>query len=100
METRVIVLTVHKDERAESGQARRRTSLRKRIARLNGWTVAWYAILTLAGILLYKAGAAYALRERGHFAVGGEALALFLPAFYYVMAATIRDIVKDMKGRW
>ena len=36
------------------GQApeRRRVSLRTWIARLNGWTVAWYAFLTVAGVLL------------------------------------------------
>ena len=83
------------------GQApeRRRVSLRTWLARLNGWTVAWYAFLTLAGVLLYKLGAAYAMRERGYFAVGGEALALLLPVFYYCGAATIRDIVRDAKDR-
>lgn len=83
------------------GQApkRRRAGLRTFLARLNGWTVAWYAFLTVAGILLYKAGAAYALRERGYYAVGGEALALLLPVFYYTMATTIRDIVKDWRGK-
>ena len=54
---------------------------------------------TLAGVLLYKLGAAYAMRERGYFAVGGEGLALLLPVFYYCGAATIRDIVRDAKDR-
>ena len=74
METREIVVTatIHRRERAERELARRRTSLRKWIVRLNGWTVAWYALLTVTGILLYKAGAAYAMRERGYFAIGGE----------------------------
>ena len=85
----------------KAGQApkRRRVSLRKRIARLNGWSAAWYALLMLAGVLLYKAGAAYALRERGYHAIGGEALALLLPVLYYCGAATIQDIVRDMKDR-
>ena len=61
--------------------------------------MAWYVFLTVAGVLLYKLGAAYALRERGYYAVGGEALALLLPVFYYCAAATIRDIVRDVKGR-
>lgn len=101
METKEITATatIHKREREESGQARRRVSLRKRIARLNGWTVAWYAILTAAGILLYKAGAAYAMRERGYFAIGGEVLALLLPVLYYVTARTVGDIIEDL-GRW
>ena len=82
------------------GQApkRRRVSLRTWLARLNGWTVAWYVFLTVTGVLLYKAGAAYAMRERGYFAVGGEALALLLPVVYYCAAATIRNIVRDWKN--
>jgi len=84
---------------AKRGQARRRVSLRKWIVRLNGWAVVWYALLTAAGVLLYKAGAAYAMRERGYYAIGGEALALLLPVLYYVTATTIRDIVRDMRNR-
>ena len=51
----------------EVGQAKKRrwVSLRTWLARLNVWAVAWYAFLMVAGILLYKLGAAYALRERG-----------------------------------
>lgn len=96
METTEIVVTVttHKREQAHDGQARRRW-----VTRLNGWTVAWYAFLTVAGVLLYKLGAAYAMQERGYFAVGGEALALLLPVVYYCAAATVRDIVRDLKGR-
>ena len=85
----------------EVGQAKKRrwVSLRTWLARLNVWAVEWYAFLMVAGILLYKLGAAYAMRERGYFAVGGEGLALLLPVFYYCAAATIRDIVRDVKGR-
>ncbi|WP_304966155.1 hypothetical protein [uncultured Oscillibacter sp.] len=85
----------------EVGQAKKRrwVSLRTWLARLNVWAVAWYAFLMVAGILLYKLGAAYALRERGYYAVGGEGLALLLPVFYYCAAATIRDIVRDVKDR-
>lgn len=78
---------------------RRRVRLRTWLARLNGWAVARYAFLTVDGILLYKLGAVYALRERGYYAVGGEALALLLPVFYYCAAATVRDIVKDWRER-
>lgn len=86
--------------KVRAGQApKRRTSLRTLIVRLNGWTVAWYALLTVAGFLLYKAGAVYAMRERGYYAVGDEALALFLPVFYYAAATTVRDIVRDVKDR-
>lgn len=82
------------------GQApkRRRVSLRTWLARLNGWTVVWYVFLTVAGVVLYKLGAAYAMRERGYHAVGGEALALLLPVVYYCAAATVRDIVRDWKN--
>ena len=83
------------------GQApkRRRVSLRTWLARLNGWTVAWYVFLTVAGLLLYKLGAACAMRERGYSAVGGEALALLLPVLYYAAAAVARDIAGDRKSR-
>ena len=85
------------------GQApkRRKVSLRTWLARLNGRTVAWYAVLTVAGVLLYKLGAAYALRERGYYAVGGEVLALLLPVLYYVAAVMVRDFMRDWKdGRF
>ena len=81
--------------RAGQAPKRRWASLRAWIARLNGWTVAWYVFLTVAGVLLYKLGAAYALRERGYYAVGGEVLALLLPVLYYVAKAMVRDIIKD-----
>ena len=79
------------------GQApkRRRVSLRTWLAQLNGWAVAWYVFLAVAWVLLYKLGAAYAMRERGYFAVGGEVLALLLPVLYYVAKAMVRDIIKD-----
>ena len=70
-----------------------------RLAQLNGWAVAWYVFLAVAGVLMYKLGAAYALRERGYYAVGGEALALLLPVFYYCAAVTVRDIIKDWRER-
>ena len=49
------------------GQApeRRRVSLRTWLARLNVWTVAWYAFLTVAGVLLYKLGAAPTYIKKG-----------------------------------
>ena len=83
------------------GQAPRRQRANPRTwpAWLTARTAARYVILTAAGALLYKAGAAYALRERGYHAIGGEALALLLPVLYYCGAATIQDIVRDMKDR-
>ena len=83
------------------GQApkRQRVRLRVWLLRMNWRTVAWYVFLTVAGVLLYKLGAAYAMRERGYFAVGGEALALLLPVVYYCAAATIRDIIEDWRER-
>ena len=83
------------------GQApkRQRVRLRVWLLRMNWRTVAWYVFLTVAGVLLYKLGAAYAMRERGYHAIGGEALALLLPVLYYCGAATIRDIVRDARDR-
>ncbi len=88
-----------KQNRADFTASRQRVSLRIWIARLNGWIVAWYTFLTVAGVLLYKQGAACALRERGYPAVGGEALALLLPVLYYYGTTIIWDVVWDMKDR-
>ncbi len=102
MQATVITVAVHKNHRGERenvDKPKERTGLRRWLARLNGWTVAWYTFLTVAGVALFKIGAAYAMRERGYHAVGGEALALLLPVFWYTMAATVRDIVRDWKDR-
>lgn len=61
-------------------------------------TVAKYAALTLAGIILFRAGATYALTERGYSAVGGEAVALLLPVLWYLISQTVRDFTKDVKN--
>lgn len=80
------------------GQApkRQRANPRAWPAWLTARTAARYVILTVAGVLLYKAGAACALRERGYFAVGGEAVFLLLPVLYCLAAAVVRDM-KDRR---
>lgn len=62
-----------------------------------GRTVIKYAILTLLGILLFRAGAAAGLRERGYRAIGGEAFALLLPVLYYAVSTTVRDWIEDIR---
>ena len=94
----VVIVAIHKKERQKTGQALLQGSSNVWFARVNVWAVARYALLTVAGILLYKAGAAYALQERGYYAVGGEVLALLLPVLYCVAAAIIRDIVREPEG--
>ena len=61
-------------------------------------SVAKYSGLTLAGIILFRAGAAYALTERGYSATGGEAFAIFLPVFYALLSGVGRGYVKDTKN--
>ena len=61
-------------------------------------SVAKYSGLTLAGIVLFRAGAAYGLKERGYSAAGGEAFALLLPAFYALLSGVGRGYVKDTKN--
>lgn len=77
----------------------RKVSIRKRLARVNGLTVAWYIFLTAAGFVLFKAGAAYALRQRGYYAIGGEAFALILPVFWYAGARTVADWLDEFRPR-
>ena len=57
-----------------------------------------YATLTIAGILLFRAGADRAFAERGYIAVGGEVFALFLPVFYYCLSRTVRDLIADIRN--
>lgn len=56
-----------------------------------------YMTLTLTGVLLFRAGQAHALAERGYEALGGEVFALFLPGFYWMVSRVIRDAL-DMRG--
>ena len=50
-----------------------------------------------AGVLLFRWGQGYALAERGYEAIGGEALLLGLPLFWYLTETTIRDTVRDFR---
>jgi hypothetical protein len=61
-----------------------------------------YAALTLVGVLLFRAGQARALAERGYEALGGEVVALFLPVLYWMVVRVARDIlnIKEGKGTW
>ena len=79
------------------------TRRRSRLLRVAGSTltanvafaVLKYAALTAAGVLLFRWGQGYALVERGYKAIGGEALLLGLPLFWYLTETTIRDTVRD-----
>lgn len=70
------------------GQARPRRMVR---------AVTKYAALTVAGVILFRAGADYAFTQRGYRAIGGEVFALFLPVIYYAISATVRDWLKEIK---
>lgn len=61
-----------------------------------------YATLTLVGVLLFRAGQAHALAERGYEALGGEVFALLLPVLYWMVVRVARDIlnIKEGKGTW
>ena len=85
-------------ERRGAGQTRRKRQgvhLRERV-RLA--VIAKYAALTLAGIMLFRAGQARAMTERGYAAVGGEVFALFLPAYYFIISKLARDVIADKQG--
>lgn len=57
-----------------------------------------YVVLTLIGFLLFRAGQARALAERGYEALGGEVFALFLPVLYWMVARVVRDALDAMGG--
>lgn len=87
-----------KIERRESVRPRRKRQGFPWYQRDGVWIIAKYAALTLAGILLFRAGQARALIDRGYEALGGEVFALFLPAFYYLISRTVRDTIEDTKN--
>lgn len=88
MTQEIITITV------EAGQmtARRKTLKIAQHRPVPVWAIVKYAALTIAGIMLFREGAARALAYRGYFAVGGEVFALFLPVFYYCLSRTVRDL--------
>lgn len=92
MPEQYFTITIH----SEREKPRRRVRRARRI-RVNVWTVAKYAALTFAGIILFRAGAAYGLKERGYSAVGGEAFALLLTVFWYAAGKTVRGYIEDAK---
>lgn len=57
-----------------------------------------YAYLSLFGLVLYGIASEYVLHERGYFAVGGEALFLFLPLFYYLVSESIKEFIEEVKN--
>lgn len=61
------------------------------------WTVVKYTFLTVCGVLLYRVAAAYALMERGYYAVGGEVFALFLPVLFYIGSVMWRDMRRELQ---
>ena len=94
MTQEIITITV------EAGQMTARRKYRKIAQRrpVPVWAIVKYAALTIAGIMLFREGAARALAYRGYFAVGGEVFALFLPVFYYCLSRTVRDL--NSTGRY
>ena len=52
-----------------------------------------YAGLAIAGIILFRIGAAVAYAQRGYKAIGGEVFALFLPFFYWIISDTVKDML-------
>lgn len=53
-----------------------------------------FGIVCMDGLALFNFGAAFAYAERGYSAVGGEAMLLLFPVFYYITKAMIRDVNK------
>lgn len=98
MTQEIITITV------EAGQmtARRKTMKIAQRRPVPVWAIVKYAALTIAGIMLFREGAARALAYRGYFAVGGEVFALFLPVFYYCLSrrsGTLSRILRTASSR-
>ena len=84
-------------ERRQPVSFYRRQERRRLWERIPVAAIVKYTALTLVGVLLFRAGQAHALAERGYEALGGEVFALFLPGFYRMVSRVIRDAL-DMRG--
>ena len=59
-------------------------------------TFLFYAVLAGIGFALFRWGHAYATRERGYIAFGGEIFFLLLPLFVWLFWNTIKDGIRDV----
>ena len=84
-------------ERRQPVSFYRRQERRRLWERIPVAAIVKYTALTIVGVLLFRAGQAHALAERGYEALGGEVFALFLPGFYWMVSRVIRDAL-DMRG--
>lgn len=65
--------------------------------RVNIRPILKYLGLFFLGFIMFKVAAIYARIDRGYSAIGGEALFLFLPVFYYLISKTVRDWLDYLK---
>ena len=84
-------------ERRQPVSFYRRQERRRLWERIPVAAIVKYTALTLVGVLLFRAGQAHALAERGYEALGGEVFALFLPGFYWMVSRVSRGGL-DMRG--
>lgn len=61
-------------------------------------TVIKYALLVVAGVLLFKWGQAIAFSYRGYRALGGETAFITLPLLWFVIEKMIRDTTHALRG--
>lgn len=86
-----------KIERREQVNLYRRQKERRFCDHIPVAAIVKYIVLAIVGFLLFRAGQACALVERGYEALGGEVFTLFLPGFYWMASRIARDIL-DMRG--
>lgn len=59
-------------------------------------TFLFYAVLAGIGIALFRWGHAYATRERGYIAIGGEMFFLLLPLLWWMFSNIVKDTIRDV----
>lgn len=63
------------------------------------WPILKYLGLSLLGFIFFCMAAKQARLERGYSAMGGEAVFLFLPLFYYLISKIVRDWLDDLRNK-
>lgn len=59
-----------------------------------------WAVLTLAGVLLFITAKGAALEQRGYTAHGGEYLILPLPLWWWLIERCVGDFIRDIKAEF
>lgn len=94
---RKVYANLYIDDKAMNPATIRHKHVFEWVAHTHGGTIAKYVVLSVCGLALFRVASAFAFAERGYTAIGGEAVFILLPLFYYLFSALARDMRREIK---